>query len=211
MGYNALETALRELLAQVERWRLTDQVPAIERDMALGRLQQLYAGLQAMRCSAAGVHPEAAPAPEQQPDLTEADSADTVEIPNGAYAPSDESFEPERDTLPEDTSAGDDFTHPSDPVEPPCADEKEAGPKAPESIFGPAPHVFGIEITQYSRHEMINTLFRGDATLFESECAKIDAMDNLEEALIYIGGHYHWIPDNAATNKFIDLLEQRFA
>lgn len=72
------------------------------------------------------------------------------------------------------------------------------------------PRIFGLEVSPYTRHEIIDTLFHGNTEMFEAEEAKIDAMSSLEEALVYIGETYHWIPDNAATVKFIDLLERRF-
>ncbi len=72
------------------------------------------------------------------------------------------------------------------------------------------PRIFGLEVSPYARHEMIDTLFHGNAELFEAECAKLDAMGSLEEALVYIGETYRWVPENAATIKFIDLLESRF-
>lgn len=73
-----------------------------------------------------------------------------------------------------------------------------------------APRIFGIDVTPYARHEIIDTLFHGNVDLFEIECTKLNNMDSLEEALVYIGETYHWIPENAATIKFIDLLETRF-
>lgn len=77
--------------------------------------------------------------------------------------------------------------------------------KAPEQ-----PRIFGIEVSPYARHEIIDTLFHGNTELFEAETAKLDGMGSLEEALVYIGETYRWIPENAATIKFIDLLETRF-
>lgn len=77
--------------------------------------------------------------------------------------------------------------------------------KAPEP-----PRIFGIEVSPYARHEIIDTLFHGNTELFEAETAKLDGMGSLEEALVYIGETYRWIPENAATIKFIDLLETRF-
>lgn len=72
------------------------------------------------------------------------------------------------------------------------------------------PRIFGIEVSPYARHEIIDTLFHGNTELFEAETAKLDGMGSLEEALVYIGETYRWIPENAATIKFIDLLETRF-
>ena len=65
-------------------------------------------------------------------------------------------------------------------------------------------------MSPYARHEIIDTLFHGNTALFETETAKLNSMGSLEEALVYIGETYRWIPENAATIKFIDLLETRF-
>lgn len=93
--------------------------------------------------------------------------------------------------------------------------EKERGEAATEgdAVEPPKPEnptIFGIEVSPYARHEIIDTLFHGNLELFDAECAKLDAMDSLEEALVYIGETYRWIPENAATIKFIDLLETKF-
>lgn len=85
------------------------------------------------------------------------------------------------------------------------AEVKENVDKIPEQ-----PRIFGIEVSPYARHEIIDTLFHGNAELFEAETAKLNDMDSLEQALVYIGETYRWIPENAATIKFIDLLETRF-
>lgn len=90
-------------------------------------------------------------------------------------------------------------------TEVPEADKKRVEEPKPE-----IPKIFGIEVSPYARHEIIDTLFHGNLELFNAECEKLDAMDSLEEALVYIGETYRWIPENAATIKFIDLLETRF-
>lgn len=94
----------------------------------------------------------------------------------------------------------------SAPEEPASKPEPEPAP-APKPQL---PRIFGIEVSPYTRHEIIDTLFHGNTEMFEAEVAKLNAMGSLEEALVYIGETYHWIPENAATVKFIDLLETRF-
>lgn len=70
--------------------------------------------------------------------------------------------------------------------------------------------ILGIEVSPYARHEIIDTLFRGNVELFEAECLKIEAMDELEQAIIYIGETYRWVPENMTTIRFIDLMETYF-
>lgn len=100
-------------------------------------------------------------------------------------------------------------------TEPASAPEEPASKPEPAAEPAPAPkpqlpRIFGIEVSPYTRHEIIDTLFHGNTEMFEAEVAKLNAMGSLEEALVYIGETYHWIPENAATVKFIDLLETRF-
>lgn len=98
-------------------------------------------------------------------------------------------------------------------TEPASVPEEPASKPEPEPAPAPKPQlprIFGIEVSPYTRHEIIDTLFHGNTEMFEAEVAKLNAMGSLEEALVYIGETYHWIPENAATVKFIDLLETRF-
>lgn len=104
-----------------------------------------------------------------------------------------------RDT---DPSSADEF---ADEVAQTVREESEKS--SPEK---PQPTIFGIPVSQYARHEIIDTLFKGNTALFEKEEAILGEMDSLEDALVYIGENYQWIPENAATLKFIDLLEERF-
>lgn len=95
--------------------------------------------------------------------------------------------------------------HDSSPSPEKFPEAEQNAVKTPEQ-----PRIFGIVVSPYARHEIIDTLFHGNTELFEAETAKLDGMGSLEEALVYIGETYRWIPENAATIKFIDLLETRF-
>lgn len=309
MGHNELETDLRKILAQIDRWREIGYMPTIEQGIALGRLQKIYNDLLDLPCG----EPEPTEELSTPIDIqTTAENTDTpiatepsddqapaqaTEIGYGEFdAPDDESFEPCCDpdvttAGSESTTKGDDdgnFTDlsaeeghrksgetflkqeygakdlcppptefpeipndtcseetedeqqdESNPVEPitegapseethlmqefgthdvyPCQTEvpgtdlhpAEEPNKVPETEK--KPDIFGIEVSPYARHEIIDTLFHGNIGLFDAECAKISAMSDLEEALVYIGETYNWIPENAATIKFIDLLETRFS
>lgn len=114
--------------------------------------------------------------------------------------------EPESEPVPEPEPEATLAPEPELTSEPEPAREPEPAP-APKPAM---PRIFGLEVSPYTRHEIIDTLFHGNTEMFEAEEAKINAMGSLEEALVYIGETYHWIPDNAATVKFVDLLESRF-
>lgn len=114
--------------------------------------------------------------------------------------------EPESEPVPETEPEATLAPEPELTSEPEPAREPEPAP-APKPAM---PRIFGLEVSPYTRHEIIDTLFHGNTEMFEAEEAKINAMGSLEEALVYIGETYHWIPDNAATVKFVDLLESRF-
>lgn len=228
MGYNELEVELRKVLAQIARWRDSGRMPAIEQGLALGRLQDIYAGLLDL--------------PGGEEALPE--TSDTaVEAETGGWddgeASDDESFESCCDDSERDESGDDDGNFADLSVEegsrvsgethlmqeygsrdlcPPVTEVPDEQPEetdvetpaAAEEAKPEQPKIFGIEVGPYTRHEIVDTLFHGNVELFDAECSKLDAMESLDEALVYIGETYHWIPDNAATVKFVDLLESRF-
>lgn len=244
MGYNELEIELRKTLDQIDRWRKMGCMPTIEQGIALGRLQEIYAGLLDLPCS----EPQAGR--EDMRDSVQPHASDGY---GDGIAPDDESFEPccdptasaavsaSRTKADDDGNFADlsveerkrtsDEAHLSQEVgeQDPCPsqsrllDEREAAEpeNAPEADKKPVetpveksnpetPAIFGIGVSPYARQEIIDTLFHGNLELFNAECGKLNVMDSLEEALVYIGETYRWIPENAATIKFIDLLETRF-
>ncbi len=285
MIYNNLELEIRRVLALIERWREFGSLPAIEKEIALGRLQNIYLNL--LNTPGEAISESTAKLLADVPDAAPLQEADGETV-SGAYAPGDESFEaaaePEKpkadddgdfaacpapeeeqasghaseshmqqeygshdtaapcpgpdgelasghaaethmqqeygshdttgpDTAPVNLPAGEEVLSEdnSDDNLPPADDKAPEPPVARAS--GPQRekyYILGIEISEYGRHEIIDTLFRGDVALFESECETINEMRSLEDALVYIGQHHRWIPENAATIKFIDLLEKRF-
>ena len=230
MGYNELEIELKKTLAQIARWRELGYMPTIEQGIALGRLQKIYAGLLDLPCC----DPDEAPAvsntqeavaaeksllvpevtdetSEQQPkELAEKASESVAASETAANEPNPENAEPKTEAAAEE-SAPKEAEQPE--VEPAAAPATAAVPDAAPAggTTQPMPKIFGIEVSPYARHEMIDTLFHGNTALFLSEVAKMNEMGSLEEALVSIGETYRWIPENAATIKFIDLLETRFA
>lgn len=231
MGYNELEIELKKTLAQIARWRELGYMPTIEQGIALGRLQKIYAGLLDLPCCdpeevpAVSDAPKAAAEPSPlvavvggeaaEPKTEEAGErvAEVAVVPETAENASQETGE--------QTATAVEESAPKE-LEKPAAEEAEASsasvapaPAVAQQPQGgeaqPMPRVFGIEVSPYARHEMIDTLFHGNTALFLSEVAKLNEMGSLEEALVYIGETYRWIPENAATIKFIDLLTARFA
>lgn len=151
----------------------------------------------ALESESSAVDREAEPDAESQPegDAEPVVAAPLESAPASTPEPVSESVsevEPVPESKPESTSES--------------VTESEPAP-APKPQM---PRIFGLEVSPYTRHEIIDTLFHGNVEMFEAEETKINAMGSLEEALVYIGETYHWIPENAATVKFIDLLETRF-
>lgn len=230
MEYNDLEIDLRKVLTQLDRWRLLGDVPPIERGIALERLQHAYELLLDLPCrgaegvaSGGDVEAESVPEPAEEDSLGAASAVGGVAgVGVVALGPrlSTEQEEPV-DSMPtahadSDVDAGE--GNGSEPLRGEPAEEPELHPSAsgtPHTEESPASksplfQLFGIEVSPYTRNEIIDTLFHGNVETFEEEVKKLDAMGSLEEALVYIGETYHWIPENAATVKFIDLLETRF-
>lgn len=156
------------------------------------------------------IEPEIEPEPAQPAEETHLRQDDEahdhcppqLEFPEAEFVPKSEP-EPVSQAVPT-------ATEPAPAAQVAAAEKPEPATEKPQPPKPEAPRILGIEVSPYARHEIIDTLFHGNESLFEAETAKIDAMDSLEEALVYVGETYRWIPENAATIKFIDLLESRF-
>lgn len=199
MAYEVDETAV-EAVKSSEPQEESETEPVAGGDASEEvRVEEVAAEMEAEAEEEHSVHaePDAEAAQEPEPSvevLEESVTETTVEVtPEAPVA------ELNADAQTESASA---------PEEPASKPEPEAEPApAPKPQL---PRIFGIEVSPYTRHEIIDTLFHGNTEMFEAEVAKLNAMGSLEEALVYIGETYHWIPENAATVKFIDLLETRF-
>lgn len=146
-----------------------------------------------------GAH-DLCPPPSEFPE-----AKDDAAAPQKGDAVTDKAGHSEEAHMMQESGSHDTCPEPDKSVQEGNAAGKPAAGEKPEP-----PRIFGVEVSPYARHEIIDTLFRGNAELFEAETAKLNGMGSLEEALVYIGETYRWIPENAATIKFIDLLESRF-
>lgn len=225
MGYNELEIELKKVMVQVERWRESGYMPTIEQGIALSRLQKVYTLLMDLPSTDPSEIPgdeitseSDAPKAEAKPiEPVEWDKNKDEEVVEDGFdgetggkaedvsdaegevvyvSPDDESFDEENGKNEQHEKADDDGDFADSPAE-------EDAPKSGIEILG-------TPVSTYAKEEIVNNLFHGNVELFEREMEKFDAMGSLEEALVYIGETYHWVPEHAATIKFIDLLENRF-
>lgn len=156
--------------------------------------------------------------PEEEPETEPEETVETATEEPRESTPEAEGGRSEESYLTQESGSRESYPQATEvpvmdqegPVQGAADDPVPPKSRKPEKKKPEAPRIFGIEVSPYARHEMIDTLFHGNEAMFESECEKLDAMDSLEEALVYIGEMYRWIPENAATIKFIDLLEARF-
>ncbi len=176
MGYNALEIELRELLAGLQRWREQGGVPAIERGVALSRLQQVYTEIQRLPVQDT---PAETPAQATVAEDTSARGFADVEVV------AEEAVDIE-------------------------AEKEEASEKAEKPEKESRPTILGVPVSAYARQEIVANLFHRNLPLFDQEIARFERMQSLDEALLYIGETFHWVPEEAATIKFIDILETHF-
>lgn len=223
MGYNELEIELKKTLAQIARWRELGYMPTIEQGIALGRLQKIYAALLDLPCCDSEEIPATVVAEDTVVEksssvvsstglTSEKKSDEPVTKPEASVGTAQGDSTAERKTTATvETVVGESQQTQEEPATVDAAASTNAISQQTAGSEQPMPRVFGIEVSPYALHEMIDTLFHGNTALFHSEVAKLNEMESLEDALVYIGETYRWIPENAATIKFIDLLETRFA
>lgn len=56
-----------------------------------------------------------------------------------------------------------------------------------------------------------NELFDGDSALYAETVNRLNEMDDLNEAIIYLQDNFSWSATSEAASKFIDLLRRKFA
>lgn len=67
--------------------------------------------------------------------------------------------------------------------------------------------LMGSIITEQLYKQFIEELFWRDQSFFDNEIRKFKNMDNIDNALIYIGERYNWAPNNTPAERFIELLD----
>ena len=60
------------------------------------------------------------------------------------------------------------------------------------------------------RYQIIAELFGGDADACDAAFGQLDAMESLEDAVIYIEENFNWNPSSSATALVMDLLDRKF-
>jgi len=57
---------------------------------------------------------------------------------------------------------------------------------------------------------LIKELFKGDAHAYEDTIAKLNGLESLDQALIYIQENHSWDASSEAANLLVDLLQRKF-
>ena len=210
MNLTALEKEIRRVLSQIERWQELERIPSIEKGIAMSRLQNIYDML-----TDDGTEKEQA-VPFEGFSIADGDAA--VAEPGAAEVPDDEDVASENEAAPEnEVVAGDEAADEDETPAEETPDEDESvaameggGEDAPEEkviVF----EIFGRQLSPERRGEFINGLFKGDAVYFEAELIKLQNMDSLDDALIYIGEEYDWHPDDDVAGGFIELMAEKLS
>ena len=181
MNLTTIEEEIRQVISQIENWQKQGQIPSIEKGIVMSRLQKVYDLLMENKAN----NEQPAPSEELSTDMENAMSA----VSEIEATPNDENFTDE-----EDVEATDDDS-----------DKDISGISI--AVF----EVFGEEVLSERHEEFINRLFKGDADYFTSELDRLQSMDSLNDALIYIGKEYDWHPDDSTANHFIELMVEKFS
>lgn len=201
MGYNELEIELRRLLAELQRWRELGGVPAVEQGAALVRLQGVYMGLRELPVRELPVELPVQGADGAAEAMAETASDVASEVASEVTSEIASEVSEDHEVI-EDVEV-------EEEIEVEEGEEKKAE-KAEKVEKEGKPTILGVPVSAYARQEIVSHLFHGNLPLFEQEIARFDGMDSLDQALLYIGEMFHWVPEQAATIKFIDILETRF-
>lgn len=186
MNIASIEAELRKIQALVGRWSEQGYVPAIEKNIALQRVQKFYELFLDLETQAQleyhrGNDPIVTPAPEPR-----------VEPKSEPVVP------PEPDPEPE-------------PVVSSWSERIEVIEYAPvEEKPEPAFLVFGQSITDEQKSRFTHDLFCNDPLVFHNEIAKLERLHSLDEVLIYIGEKYAWAPDNRSADEFVGIIAASF-
>lgn len=186
MNITNIEVELRKIQALVGRWSEQGYVPAIEKNIALQRVQKFYELFLDLDTQAQIEY--------REPIITPDPAA------KNAQESSQEPFK-EPCELPEDQQ--------SDVVEY-VELEKRVQHTAPEQPVRGRFTIFGVEITDEQKLRFTHDLFCNDPLVFHNEIAKIEKLRSLDEVLIYIGEKYAWVPENPSADEFVELIAQSF-
>ena len=188
MNIASIEAELRKIQALVGRWSEQGYVPAIEKNIALQRVQKFYELFLDL-----DTQPQLEYHRGHEPIVTPAPESASEPIPDPVRAP-----EPEPQPQPEPHAPS--WTNRIEVVDYVPANEKaELGFK-----------LFGQPITDEQKARFTHDLFCNDPLVFHNEIAKLERLRSLDDVLIYIGEKYAWAPDNPSADEFVGILAASF-
>lgn len=188
MNITNIEVELRKIQALVGRWSEQGYVPAIEKNIALQRVQKFYELFLDL---------------DTQPQIGYRN--EPIITPDPGESKRDEAL---AEQPLEEPSAQTMADH-SDVVEY-VEVNKQAQHTTTEPLVRGRFTIFGIEITDEQKVRFTHDLFCNDPLVFHNEINKIERLRSLDEVLIYIGEKYAWVPENPSADEFVELIAQAF-
>lgn len=188
MDITTIYKELRALIMLTERWQEQGYTPAIERDIALGRIRNVYDKLLEI-AAITNCDPTKPNEKEQQ----------IIDIISGKVAQND----PDED---DDDFGDEDLENQNNPKQ--AEQEPEQDPEQdPEQEPEQEPEQKQKELQQ---RRFIHDLFCNDETFYNQEISKLSALTSMDDILIYIGEKYAWAPGNVSAQEFVELQSKRF-
>lgn len=190
MNIASIEAELRKIQVLIGRWTEQGYVPAIEKNIALRRVQKFYELFLDL-----DTQPQLEYHRGQDPIITPAPQAAPTPEPIAEPAPKPE---PQPEPEPE-------------PVVSSWSERIEVIEYAPvEEKTEPEFKVFGQPITEEQKLRFTHDLFCNDPLVFHHEISKLERLRSLDEVLIYIGEKYAWAPDNRSADEFVGIVASSF-
>lgn len=186
MNIASIEAELRKIQALVGRWSEQGYVPAIEKNIALQRVQKFYELFLDL---------------DTQPQLEYHRGSDPIvtPAPEPKVEPKSEPV-PEPVVAPEPEPIASSWSERADVVEYALVEER----------IEPAFVIFGQPITEEQKIRFTHDLFCNDPLVFHHEISKLERLRSLDEVLIYIGEKYAWAPDNRSADEFVGIIAVSF-
>ena len=206
---------LKEEAGRVEKiisgWNEDCKISTIERELVLEKLRMIY---EEVRFLQHGERSEITAGEEKSCHNQETESAGKQPIDRlrilSLYGSEtmDESTEAER--LPASDAAPE---AEADVAEELSSDEKEPVECERHDDDMAAGQTAGLQqmIGEHDRFLLMRDLFDNDRAACDAAIERLDALPDLDEAMIYLHEHYAWNPDSEGVKRLVELLEQKFS
>ncbi len=217
-----LHAQAREITNMIAQLETSDKIPAIEIDLLLEKLRNIYDLVKDMQTSLSltensqkseiqtqRVEKELSPEPE---DIEKSSGENTKESIASARKPiekeragekSDESEKPEKNSFVSDRFKS----------SKPTLNEEIAGKSKKKDISSqlqssPISSISGA-IGLNEKFELINELFEGDKDTFESTLQVLNMAGSFVEAYNYLDKNFNWDMDNAYVQRILELIRRK--